>query len=417
MTPKEIKRIEIVYKKMILNFLGVEVEEVKNMKVSEIDPLLISFEKNNYEEFMKAYNVVVNKKFSDAPEKKIIDFTTAVRLVRDEVEALENSAIKSVGERFSQTAAEFISESKASIEAFEKKREEEKIAFVEEARKEIQDAIERESKKFNRIEIKVGNSKPKQVNGVLPEEFPHLLSLASSRVNILMVGPTGCGKTFVSSKIAEALDLDFSSQSCSAGVSESVFTGWLIPVGGGGKFVYVQSEFVRIYENGGVFLFDEIDASDANVLVFLNQAIANEGFIVPQRHEKPYVKKHKDFVCVAAANTNGAGADSMYHGRNSLDEATLDRFRVGTVIMNYSEKVEREIIDPEVLKFGIKIRNFISEKKLMRVMSTRTLIDATTMKRDHGMKTSHTFQGYFNSWSPEELKMLAQSVLLEAEEL
>jgi hypothetical protein len=37
------------------------------------------------------------------------------------------------------------------------------------------------------------------------------------------------------------------------------------------------------------------------------------------------------FVCIAAANTFGTGADRQYVGRNQLDESTLDRFRIGQI--------------------------------------------------------------------------------------
>jgi hypothetical protein len=38
------------------------------------------------------------------------------------------------------------------------------------------------------------------------------------------------------------------------------------------------------------------------------------------------IERHKDFICIAAANTFGMGANRVYVGRNQLDAATLDRF-------------------------------------------------------------------------------------------
>ena len=88
-------------------------------------------------------------------------------------------------------------------------------------------------------------------------------------------------------------------------------------------------ELLHDPSNGGVFLFDEIDAADANVLLVVNSALANGRMSVPSRHDQPVAKKHSEFVCIAAANTFGRGADRVYVGRNELDEATLDRFRIG----------------------------------------------------------------------------------------
>jgi hypothetical protein len=43
------------------------------------------------------------------------------------------------------------------------------------------------------------------------------------------------------------------------------------------------------------------------------------------------IKRHKDFICVAAANTTGTGGNIKYIGRNRIDAATIDRF----VLINF----------------------------------------------------------------------------------
>jgi|GEM_PF-2601604 len=383
-----INKLERYEMRMMLAFFDVPLkEQPKNSP--DARKLLASFQKADRARYDQIYKICVDQDLSqqgNEPPTKVIPFTDASRIVRDEMKLLEDSAINVIAERYTKLSKD----------------------LVKEIQNEATETINRESKKFNRIEVKVGNKKAKEIKGAVPEEFERLLQLASARLNILMVGPTGCGKTFISSKIAEALDLDFSSQSCSAGVSESAFSGWLIPVGAGGKFVYVSSEFVRIYENGGVFLFDEMDASDANMLVFLNQALANDSFTIPQRHENPLIKKHKDFVAIAAANTGGGGADAMYHGRNSLDEATLDRFRVGTVVMDYSPIVEKSLFDEEILEWGLKIRLDILNHNLVRVLSTRTMIDAQKMKDQYDWSVEEFEKGYFASWSKEELAIVGR---------
>jgi len=268
------------------------------------------------------------------------------------------------------------------------------------------DAIAEEAKKFRRIEIaKRGVKATKKMDGVLPKEFDRLVQLANQRKNILMVGPAGCGKTYVAGKIAEALNLDYASQSCSEGISESVFTGWLLPTGAGGRFEHTASQFVERYEKGGVFLFDEFDATDPNVGVFLNQALANDHFFLPQRSKKPIVQKHRDFVAVAAANTFGMGADTTYVGRTQLDAATLDRFKVGTVQMGYDEQVEKHLIEsrcPEVYEWGLHVRAKIAQHKLRKIMSTRVMIDAADMMLEEQWTLSKVKEAYFSDWSREE---------------
>jgi MoxR-like ATPase len=245
----------------------------------------------------------------------------------------------------------------------------------------------------------------KAVKGQLPECFQTVLDLAQARCNILLVGPAGCGKTHLSRVVSESLGLDYAGQSCSAGMSESAFSGWLLPIGDSGKFEYVQSEFVRIYENGGIFLFDEIDAADSNTLLFLNQALANGEFFLPMRYQKPHVKRHKDFVAIAAANTFGNGATAMYSGRNLLDGATMDRFRMGIIPMDYDPKVESELVDPEVLHWGKELRNIINNRNMRKILSTRVLIDASKMK-SIGWSIKKIHDTYISDWSKDDRSLI-----------
>lgn len=245
-----------------------------------------------------------------------------------------------------------------------------------------------------------------KVEGEAHAMLDHVVKLASIRTNIMLVGPAGCGKTHLADQAAKVLGLEFGSISCTAGMSESQLLGWLLPIGDGGRFEYVQSEFVRMYENGGVYLLDEIDAADANTLMILNQALANGGFYVPQARK--HIKRHPDFVCIAAANTYGHGGDMVYAGRERLDAATLDRFRNGIVAMGYDAKLELNLIDPDVLAWGTAIRAKIDSMKLRRVMSTRVMLGFTKQKQALGFGVKQWEQSYFMDWTRDELAKLGR---------
>ena len=216
----------------------------------------------------------------------------------------------------------------------------------------------------------------------LPDETAHpalqeILELIAARINVLMVGPAGCGKTHLAAQAARALGRDFASISCSAGMSEGQLLGRLLPTGDAGRFVYSRSEFLRIYEDGGVFLIDEIDAADSNTLLVLNAALANGHVPVPNRLEKPVATRHPDAVILAAANTFGTGADRLYVGRAQLDESTLDRFRAGTVEIDYAPSLEEALCPDVSLREAIQgIRSRARAGRLRRVVSTRFLADA-----------------------------------------
>jgi hypothetical protein len=214
----------------------------------------------------------------------------------------------------------------------------------------------------------------------LHKRFDRCLRLARERKNILLIGPAGCGKTVLAEQVADALSLEFAHVSCSAGTSDGTLLGRLLPTGEGGRFEYHPSEFVRLYEQGGVFLFDEIDAADANVLIVVNAALANDRLAVPSRIGRPVAVRHPDFVAVAAANTYGTGADRLYVGRNQLDEATLDRFRIGQIELDYDPAIEKRVCpDPHLRGVLQTYRKRARKAGLRRIISTRFLRDAYDM--------------------------------------
>jgi MoxR-like ATPase len=147
--------------------------------------------------------------------------------------------------------------------------------------------------------------------------------------NVLMVGPPGTGKTTIARTIATAWRREF------------FYTG---PVQSEYKLMgfkdargeYQPTAFYRAYKDGGLFLFDEIDACSAQALVAFNTALDNGIADFPS--EEKLTKKSAKFICLAAANTDGRGNLQSYHGREPLDATTLDRFTF--IRIGYDEELE-----------------------------------------------------------------------------
>lgn len=238
---------------------------------------------------------------------------------------------------------------------------------------------------------------------VYHERFPFILKLAAARVPIFMPGPTGSGKTHIGEQLARALKLDFGAISCSMGMTESKLLGRCTPNLMTGEEQFRVAEFVRIYENGGVFLFDEIDAADPTVLLVLNSAIAN-GVLPLDRPNNPTARRHKDFVLIAGANTIH-GADRQYVGRNQIDLATLDRFRSGMVPIDYSEAVETRLCPhDELRKLFWGWREKIKSNRLERVMSTRSMMNGHKLITGFGVTVAEYADMFFCGWNDAERK-------------
>jgi cobaltochelatase CobS len=166
------------------------------------------------------------------------------------------------------------------------------------------------------------------VEGTQHESFAHLLTMCAARVNVQLVGPAASGKTTAAEQVAQALGLPFEYSSQLQQSFEA--TGYMDAMG---KFH--ETPFYRMYKGGGVFLADEADGWDANAFLALNAALANRFCVFPNGE---LVKQHPDFVCIAAMNTYGLGADFSYVGRNKLDDSTIDRFV--TLVWEHSNAIE-----------------------------------------------------------------------------
>lgn len=255
------------------------------------------------------------------------------------------------------------------------------------------------------IEIKQYKKPVVKMDGLVPDVFKRVLDLANCRKNILLVGPAGCGKTTIGEMISKALNLKFGAVVCTAGMSESHLLGKELQNISDGTSKFRGTDFVTCYEEGGVYLLDELDAADPNVLLCVNTALSNGYINLPSRPKKSRAEKHEDFICIATANTFGRGANRTYSGRNQLDESTIDRFRMGQVECDYDKRIERKLCpDEEILKHCWSIREGIEKHAMRRIMSTRFIADAYDMKMGAGWKIDDVNKAFFCGWSEEEKK-------------
>jgi cobaltochelatase CobS len=217
------------------------------------------------------------------------------------------------------------------------------------------------------IEVKTAQSVA-VVNGLQHCQFEDVLFEFSLGHHVYLCGPAGTGKTQLAENAALALNKNFASISVCGQSSKSDLLGFINANGN-----YISTLFRDTYENGGVFLIDEIDNGNANVLNVLNAALTNCQCAFPDR----MVKKHPDFLCVAAANTFGFGADRIYVGRVQLDAALLDRFEL--IEVNYDENLENALFGKIAGKIQAIRKKLINERcviSMRRIKSAAEYIAA-----------------------------------------
>jgi len=165
----------------------------------------------------------------------------------------------------------------------------------------------------------------------------YVLKLARARVPIMLIGPAGTGKSRLLRDVAELLgnemgmDFPYGETPMTAGATPS----WLV-----GSYTlegFRTRPFLEIYSAGGLFNFEEIDAADPNLLLVTNNALAADSFFNPANGEM--YSKSGNFVAACTANTFGLGANRAYTGRERLDAATIDRWRMGRVLVQLDEEL------------------------------------------------------------------------------
>ena len=192
--------------------------------------------------------------------------------------------------------------------------------------------------KYNEIKNKL-----KVSNMYFHKVFDDVLKFVLDKEPVMLVGPTGCGKTYIFKQISGILnlrlyDLGFVSD------EYTIIRGYNDANGN-----FVKTPFYDALKNGGICLFDEIDNSESKALIELHKVIDGSGYrpyIFPNGEE---VYPHPNFTVVATSNTWGDGQDRNYVAREKLDKATLGRFT--RLKFDYDEKLNERILSnyPDIL--------------------------------------------------------------------
>jgi len=221
--------------------------------------------------------------------------------------------------------------------------------------------------------IQINNKPAGEIKGTVHKDFKKAFRILTATGRLYLKGDSGTGKGVLARQIAEGLNLSFGILPLTAGVTESKITG-LMQIDG----TFNSTSFLNAYENGGVFLFDEVDAADSNTLLTINDGIESGQMYIPNRKEKPYAKRHKDFYLICAANTWGTGNEADYHGREYQDAAFLNRFSASKMLIDYDVELEKELLKdaPELLKALHNMRTNVRKNNVPKEISTRTLRDA-----------------------------------------
>lgn len=151
-------------------------------------------------------------------------------------------------------------------------------------------------------------------------------------MNILLTGPTGCGKTSIVSALASATKMPLVRFNCDGETRVSNLRGMMKPTSQEGvlSLVFSPGDMALAMEMGWWVLLDEIDAALPSVLFVLQPVLEEDRRELHLPEMKRTITAHPDFRIFATGNTVGFRAShrARHSGTNPMNAAFIDRFGI-----------------------------------------------------------------------------------------
>ena len=183
--------------------------------------------------------------------------------------------------------------------------------------------------------VKKAKKKMEQEGEHFHKMFDDVLTAVMENVNPYLIGPSGCGKTYMVNQICRLLNTSF----IDIGYINEEYDILGFQTANGG---YSKPNFYRCYKYGKIAFCDELDNGNSRATVKLNSFLSNTkgaGYNFPNGE---HVKRHGNFRIIAAGNTSGNGADSVYNTREKIEESVQQRFI--PIYIGYDNEIERKIL-------------------------------------------------------------------------
>lgn len=215
-----------------------------------------------------------------------------------------------------------------------------------------------------------------EIEGLAHKSLGQMLRLAGAGIeNMMLVGPSGTGKTTAAKQLAEALGRKFFLLCGSPGTSPSDLQGMVLLDGRP-----VKMGFVEAFESQEPMLLciDEMDKLDPGILSTLNSALSLGRLDVYSRAENP-VAYRGDVLFVATANTWGHGPSRTFVSSQQQDAATLDRFTGGQLWVDYDADLESRLGPAPLVKWVQDLRLRVEKAMLPYQVTTRWIVQGARL--------------------------------------
>jgi len=242
--------------------------------------------------------------------------------------------------------------------------------------------------------------KPDEEGYIKPSIYAEFRALVKAGINVLLSGPAGCGKSYMTERVAEDLEMEYTCISLGGGMRYAQVIGSTQIVDG--DTVWKPGPLIEAIQKPGLVLLDEIFGCDPDVLLGLN-SLTEPG---SRKITTPGGTFKVDEGCrfVAAANTVGRTVSRQYTGAQRTDDSVLSRFAV-TLPMDYDTRVEEQLLGrmglngERALLMGWvqSLRRKVKDANIPFDPCTRRVLAAGRAIKEAGLKPERAFEITFLS--------------------
>lgn len=217
------------------------------------------------------------------------------------------------------------------------------------------------------------------------------------RMNTLVIGETGTGKTHCFREFCHQRKLPYMRVNLNDATTVEDLVGQFTPDTTGTGFKWTDGVLTKFVRYGGIFVCDEINASNAGILFILHALLDDERKLVLVQKDGEVITAHPDFWFVATMNPD-------YEGTKPLNPALKDRFQL-ILNFDYDTKVEGKLVkDERILKLASQLRPMYAKGEILSPISTRCLIYFEQNIRIFGEDTAKKI--FLSKFSAEESRAI-----------
>lgn len=226
------------------------------------------------------------------------------------------------------------------------------------------------------------------------------------KLNILLQGPTGSGKTHVSRAYAAKTRQRYYSLPCDVSIDPTSLFGKLTPQDDG-SFAWVDGPITEMVRYGGVLNISEVNFMPPKIAAALYQLLDSRRQLTLLGRSGEVIDANPNLLIVADMNPN-------YRGTQQLNAAFMNRWPL-KISWDYDSKVEAALVESKTLReIGRKFRAMFGTD-LRTPVSTNMLMEFERFCLELGL--DFAVPNFVQSFQPDEMQAVAKVFELSATEL